>query len=82
MARPPLPVLAAVLFLCALPGLSRAVQEDEGTHREPPLPQRPEPVARAEVRGQYSVRSGLSDSESSILLTVTPEAGNITTSGV
>lgn len=48
MARPPLPVLAALLFLCAIPGLSRAVQEDEGTHREPPLPQRPEPVVRAE----------------------------------
>lgn len=34
--------------LCALPGLSRAIQEDEGTHREPPLPQRPEQAARAE----------------------------------
>ncbi|KAM5194178.1 putative divalent cation/proton antiporter TMEM165 [Mantella aurantiaca] len=47
MARPPAPTLL-LLFLCALPGLSRAIQEDEGTHREPPLPQRPEPVARAE----------------------------------
>ncbi|XP_018431228.1 PREDICTED: transmembrane protein 165 [Nanorana parkeri] len=47
MARPPVPALV-LLILCALPALSRAIQEDEGTHREPPLPQRPEPVARAE----------------------------------
>ncbi|XP_066429451.1 putative divalent cation/proton antiporter TMEM165 [Eleutherodactylus coqui] len=39
-----------LLGLCALPGLLLAVQEDDGTHRnrEPPLPQKPELVARAE----------------------------------
>ncbi|XP_040274785.1 transmembrane protein 165 [Bufo bufo] len=40
-----------ILGLCALlPGLALAIQEDDGTHRnrEPPLPQRPEEVARPE----------------------------------
>ncbi|CAN2388607.1 Golgi calcium ion transport [Pristimantis euphronides] len=37
-----------LLSLCALPGLVPAIQEDDGTHREPPLPQKPELVARAE----------------------------------
>ncbi|XP_075051890.1 putative divalent cation/proton antiporter TMEM165 [Mixophyes fleayi] len=56
MEIPPAPrrltVSILLILLCALqlPGLVRAAQEDDGTHRnrEPPLPQRPELVARAE----------------------------------
>ncbi|CAH2300214.1 transmembrane 165 [Pelobates cultripes] len=37
----------AVCLLC-LAGLALAIQEEDGNHREPPLPQKPEPAARAE----------------------------------
>uniref|UniRef100_A0A8C5M3D7 GDT1 family protein n=1 Tax=Leptobrachium leishanense TaxID=445787 RepID=A0A8C5M3D7_9ANUR len=41
------PALLAASLLC-LAGLALAIQEDDGTHKEPPLPQRPEPAVRAE----------------------------------
>ncbi|KAM8939006.1 putative divalent cation/proton antiporter TMEM165 [Pelodytes ibericus] len=49
MSPPPRLTLLA-LCLLAFAGLTRAIQEDEGTNRnrEPPLPQRPEPAVRAE----------------------------------
>ncbi|XP_068134677.1 putative divalent cation/proton antiporter TMEM165 [Hyperolius riggenbachi] len=40
--------LLALCALLLLAGLSRAVPEDDGTHREPPLPHRPEQQARPE----------------------------------
>ncbi|XP_069600561.1 putative divalent cation/proton antiporter TMEM165 isoform X1 [Ranitomeya imitator] len=48
--RCPPALLLCGLCVLLLPGLVPAIQEDDGTHRnhEPPLPQRPEEVARAE----------------------------------
>ncbi|KAM3938947.1 putative divalent cation/proton antiporter TMEM165 isoform 2-T2 [Leptodactylus fuscus] len=45
------------LWALQLSGLALAIQEDDGTHRnrEPPLPQRPEVVARVEIPSQPPV---------------------------
>ncbi|CAJ0964180.1 unnamed protein product [Ranitomeya imitator] len=58
--RCPPALLLCGLCVLLLPGLVPAIQEDDGTHRnhEPPLPQRPEEVARAETTGQRQTLLG------------------------